>query len=115
MNKRSDKGTDKFHDKGTNNPNKSVSFSDKQDTCIIQNNHDLGLYRYLIWYNKYDLLRIHKSLYMEVRMIQTVYPGWPQYRCVKQAALGNATELCIVQPLVNEIVNSIFQKIDLEM
>jgi rRNA maturation protein Rpf1 len=120
MNKRSDKGTDKLCDKGTNNVQtsdtmKSVSFSEQVETYVIPNNHDLWLYKYVIWYNKLDFKVIQKTLYMEAVAIKTVKRGWSDHKCLKQAALGKTTELSIIQPLIAEIINSIFEKTDLEM
>jgi hypothetical protein len=99
----------------TNDTMKSVSFSEQVETYVIPNNRDLWLYKYVLWYNKPDLKLIQQSLYMEATAIKSVKPGWSNHKCLKQAALGKTTEHSIVQPLITEIINSIFEKIDLEM
>ncbi len=114
--KGSDKGTDKGPDKGTDiKTSKSVSFSPEVEICIIENNRDLWLYRYVLWYNKPDLKLIQNTLFMEAVAIKSVKRGWPDHKCLKQAALGNTNEISIIQPLIAEIINSIFEKTDLEM
>ena len=99
----------------TTNNTKSVSFSEETETCIIENKDDLWLYRCLLWYNKPELKMIQHTLYMEATTIKSVRCGWLDHKCLKQAALGKTTELSIIQPLVREIINSIFEKTDLEM
>jgi hypothetical protein len=116
MDKRSDKLCDKGSDKGTYiKTSKTVSFSPEVEICIIENNRDLWLYKYVLWYNKPDLKLIQNTLFMEAVAIKSVKRGWSDHKCLKQAALGKTTELSIIQPLIAEIINSIFEKIDLEM
>ncbi len=114
--KHCDKCSDKVTDKGTySKPSKSVSFSPEVEICIIHNNRDLWLYKYVLCYNKPDLKLIQNTLFMEAVAIKSVKRGWPDHKCLKQAALGNTNEISIIQPLIAEIINSIFEKTDLEM
>jgi hypothetical protein len=118
--KHCDKGSDKGTDKGPDNgrdikTSKSVSFSPEVEICIIENNRDLWLYKYVLWYNKPDLKLIQNTLFMEAVAIKSVKRGWSDHKCLKQAALGNTNEISIIQPLIAEIINSIFEKTDLEM
>jgi len=111
-----DKPCDNHHyNVQTTNNTKSVSFSEYNEVCTIPNNNDLWLYKYVLWYNKPDLKLIQKTLYMEAVAIKSVKRGWSDHKCLKQAALGKTTELSIIQPLIAEIINSIFEKTDLEM
>jgi hypothetical protein len=115
-----DKCNDKLCDKGTDNgtdikTSKSVSFSPEVEICIIHNNRDLWLYKYVLWYNKPDLKIIQNTLFMEAVAIKSVKRGWSDHKCLKQAALGKTDEISIIQPLIAEIINSIFEKTDLEM
>jgi hypothetical protein len=52
---------------------------------------------------------------MEAIAIKSVKRGWSHHKCLKQAALGNTTQISIIDPLVREIINSIFEKTDLKM
>jgi hypothetical protein len=115
-----DKCNDKLCDKGTDKgtyikTSKSVSFSPEVEICIIENNRDLWLYKYVLWYNKPDLKFIQNTLFMEAVAIKSVKHGWSDHKCLKQAALGKTDEISIIQPLIAEIINSIFEKTDLEM
>lgn len=115
-----DKSSEKHREKGPDNgtyikTSKSVSFSPEVEICIIHNNRDLWLYKYVLWYNKPDLKLIQNTLFMEAVAIKSVKRGWSDHKCLKQAALGNTNEISIIQPLIAEIINSIFEKTDLEM
>ena len=94
---------------------KSVSFSEKNDFHDIPNRLDILIYKHNIWYTICEIRTAHAVIKRETGYIKFANMEWPINKCLKQALLGNFTTLCIIQPLVMEIMNSIFEKIDLEI
>jgi hypothetical protein len=99
----------------TTGTNRTVSFSDKIESVDIPNRDELLTCRHNVWYTSSELKTIHSHMKREISYMKLLNMDWPINKCMEELLLGNFTRLCIIQPLVTEIVNSIFSKIDLEL
>jgi len=90
---------------------KKVGFSQEVRVYLIPNIDNIGNYKYQIWYNKSEYKIILSILKIEAKYIHRFYPIWAFEKCIKEAARGNMDKICIIQPLVMEIINTIFEKL----